>query len=46
MSDAPTDRWTEAMLRGLEPHEHDFQEFKGTAWLVAEDGAVQDHFLQ
>ena len=29
-----TDRWTEEMLAALEPHEHDFQEFKGSAWLT------------
>ena len=33
------------MLGSLEPHEHDFQEFKGSAWMVAEDGDIQDHFL-
>lgn len=33
------------MLEALEPHEHDFQEFKGTAWIVDADGAIQDHFL-
>ncbi|MFT4627139.1 MAG: hypothetical protein ACI8PZ_005820 [Myxococcota bacterium] len=26
-------RWTEAMLDALAPTEHDFQEFKGSAWL-------------
>ena len=40
-----SERWTEAMLTGLEPHEHDFQEFKGSAWLLADDGDVQPHFL-
>ena len=34
------------MLEALEPHEHDFQEFKGSAWMVSErDDDVQDHFL-
>jgi hypothetical protein len=33
------------MLAGLEPHEHDFQEFKGTPWLLGDDGDVQPHFL-
>lgn len=32
------DRWHEAMLEALEPHEHDFQEFKGSAWLVTDRG--------
>lgn len=38
-------RWTEAMLAALEPHEHDFQEFKGSGWLLGDDGEVQPHFL-
>jgi Putative DNA-binding domain len=42
---ANPERWTEAMLEALEPHEHDFQEFKGSSWVLAEDGAVQPHFL-
>ena len=33
------------MLGTLEPHEHDFQEFKGSAWLASDDGDIQDHFL-
>ncbi len=45
MADASPERWTAAMLRGLEPHEHDFQEFKGSAWMVGDDGDIQDHFL-
>lgn len=32
MSDT-NERWTEARLRGLEVHEHDFQEFKGSPWM-------------
>jgi hypothetical protein len=27
--------WTEARLRGLDTHEHDFQEFKGSAWMFS-----------
>ncbi|MEZ4238693.1 MAG: putative DNA binding domain-containing protein [Myxococcota bacterium] len=41
----PGERWTEAMLAALEPHEHDFQEFKGRGWLLADDGQIQPHFL-
>jgi hypothetical protein len=33
MSDA--ERWDEARLRGLDVHEHDFQEFKGAAWMFS-----------
>jgi hypothetical protein len=33
------------MLGALEPHEHDFQEFKGSSWLIGDDGDVQPHFL-
>jgi schlafen family protein len=33
------------MVLGLEPHEHDFQEFKGASWLLADDGQVQPHFV-
>lgn len=29
------EQWNEARLRGLDPHEHDFQEFKGSAWMFA-----------
>jgi len=32
---ALTEPWTEARLRGLDPHEHDFQEFKGSAWMFS-----------
>jgi hypothetical protein len=37
MSDRPADpdRWTEARLCAIEPHEHDFQEFKGSGWVLA-----------
>jgi hypothetical protein len=47
MAGAPTstpERITEALLEGLEPHEHDFQEFKGSAWLVSARGGVCDNF--
>jgi hypothetical protein len=36
--------WTEALLRALTPHEHDFQEYKGSQWLVSEDGLVNSEF--
>jgi hypothetical protein len=39
-----SDRWTEVMLLGLEPHEHDFQEFKGAGWVVGPDGDVAGDF--
>ena len=45
MADDAPSRWTEAMLEALEPHEHDFQEFKGSAWMVSDRGDLQDHFL-
>ncbi|MEQ1570671.1 MAG: ATP-binding protein [Myxococcota bacterium] len=45
MPEVAPDRWTEPMLVALEPHEHDFQEFKGGSWLLAEDGAIQSHFV-
>ena len=39
------DFWTEAMLNALEPHEHDFQEFKGSAWLMRDRHDIQPDFL-
>jgi hypothetical protein len=33
------------MIAGLEPHEHDFQEFKGAGWLLTDDGTIQSHFV-
>jgi hypothetical protein len=42
--DGPPSTWTEALLRALAPHEHDFQEFKGSAWLANEDGTVNSEF--
>lgn len=45
MSDDAPERWNEAMLVALAPHEHDFQEFKGSAWVVADDGELQSSFL-
>jgi hypothetical protein len=36
--------WTEALLRALTPQEHDFQEYKGSPWLVTEDGLVNSEF--
>ncbi len=38
-------RWTEPLLRALEPDEHDFQEFKGRGFLLDEGGEVRSTFL-
>ncbi len=35
---------TEADLRGIDPHEHDFQEFKGSAWMVNPAGLIRGDF--
>jgi hypothetical protein len=32
----PSERWDEARLLALDEHEHDFQEFKGSAWVSAQ----------
>ena len=32
------------MLRALSPQEHDYVEFKGSAWLVSDDGLVNSEF--
>lgn len=32
MTLGPKEPWSEARLLALEPHEHDYQEFKGSAW--------------
>jgi hypothetical protein len=37
--------WTESMLESLEPHEHDFQEFKGSGWIMRSPKEVQPDFL-
>jgi len=37
--------WTLEMLRSLAPDEHDFQEFKSSAWLITERGELQPDFL-
>ena len=37
--------WTESMLEALEPHEHDFQEFKGSGWLMRGPGDIQPDFM-
>ncbi len=42
MSQSPQ-RWDEAALRRLDPTEHDFQEFKGTGFLIR-DGSVRSDF--
>jgi hypothetical protein len=39
------DSWSEPMLEALEPHEHDFQEFKGSGWLMRASREVQPDFL-
>ena len=44
LSERP-ERWTEDMLRALEPHEHDFQEFKGAGWMMRPDGDLHANFL-
>lgn len=44
MTDPAPDPWTEQMLSELAPGEYDFQEFKGTAWMV-DQGKVASHFL-
>lgn len=42
---APADgAWTEARLGILGPDEYDFQEFKGSAWMVAADGSIEGEF--
>ena len=38
------ERWDEARLQSLEPHEHDFQDFKGSAW-VTPNGEPRSTFL-
>ena len=37
------ERWTEEQLTAIQPREHDFQEFKGSAWLN-DDGAISASF--
>ena len=39
-------RWSEARLKALDPDEHDFQEFKSSAWVVSELGELHPDFLQ
>lgn len=43
MSDKPQ-AWTEDMLDGLAPHEHDYQEFKSSPYMVDEKG-ITAHFI-
>ena len=43
--DEQPDRWTEEMLAALEPHEHDFQEFKGSGWIVDDERSIPEPFL-
>jgi hypothetical protein len=44
MSERET-HWTEEMLLGLQPFEHDFQEFKGARFLTSEEGGVSSFFV-
>ena len=37
--------WTEDMLDSLHPQEHDYQEFKGSGWLLKGPGEIQSDFL-
>ena len=36
--------WNEAALSDINPHEHDFQEFKGSEWLVNNAGLIRGDF--
>ena len=36
--------WNEDLLEALEPTEHDFQEFKSSAWMVGKDGQIPSEF--
>lgn len=38
-------KWTEERLRGLQPTEHDFQEFKGSGWLAGEIKSPRSDFI-
>lgn len=40
-----TQIWTEDLLDGLSPQEHDYQEFKGSGWLVKSPGELQADFI-
>ena len=37
--------WTEDMLDALPPQEHDYQEFKGSGWLIKGPNEIQSDFL-
>ena len=37
--------WSLRRLHGLDPHEHDFQEFKSSEWLCQND-EIQSDFIQ
>ena len=37
--------WTEGALKALPPHEHDYQEFKGSGWLMKSPSEVRAEFL-
>ena len=38
--------WTQDHLRALDPSEHDFQEFKSSAWVASEQGELHPDFIQ
>lgn len=38
--------WTEDHLRAIDPNEHDFQEFKSSAWVASEAGELHPDFIQ
>jgi hypothetical protein len=37
--------WSEDLLDGLSPQEHDYQEFKGSGWLLRAPGELQTDFI-
>ena len=41
----PSETWSLRRLQGLDPHEHDFQEFKSSEWLC-QNNEIQSDFLQ
>lgn len=43
--DLPTQVWDEDALDVLSPQEHDYQEFKGSGWLLKAPGELQTDFI-